>query len=55
MLEQGFIGATVFARLGDTWSGIILSGAAILSLPEIGVDLPLEELYAGVELTGPED
>jgi Uma2 family endonuclease len=55
MLEQSFIGATVFARPGDTWSGSILSGAAILSLPEIGVDLPLEELYAGVELTGPED
>lgn len=52
MLEQERIGATVFARVGDDWIGRILADDAILSLPEIGIDLPLAELYEGLDLSG---
>jgi Uma2 family endonuclease len=50
MLEQDRIGATVFARSGDDWIGHVLAGTTLLKLPEIDVELPLNELYAGLEL-----
>ena len=48
MLEQDGIGATVYARSGETWTLEILVAGAVLSLPEIGVELPLAELYEGL-------
>ena len=48
MLEQDGVGATIYARLGDTWTHEILIANSILSLPEIGVELPLAELYEGI-------
>jgi Uma2 family endonuclease len=54
MLEQVRIGATVFARDGAKWVGTVLLEDAILAMPEIGVELPLRDLYAGVELPPPE-
>jgi Uma2 family endonuclease len=54
MLEQVRIGATVFARDGANWVGSVLLDDAILAMPEIGVELPLRDLYAGVELPPPE-
>ncbi len=54
MLEQVRIGATVFARNGTDWVGTVLSGDAVLAMPEIGVELPLRALYADVELPPPE-
>ncbi len=48
MLEQDGVGATIYARLGDTWTHEILIADSILSLPEIGVELPLAELYEGI-------
>jgi Uma2 family endonuclease len=51
ILEQDCIAATVFSRDGSHWITEILLDGAILSMPEIGVDLPLAELYEGVELT----
>jgi len=50
MLEQDRIGATVFARVGADWLGHILTDDATLTLPEIGLTLPLAELYEGVDL-----
>ena len=50
MLEQVRIGATVFARDGEKWVGTVLLDGAVLAMPEIGVELPLRDLYAGVEL-----
>jgi Uma2 family endonuclease len=47
MLEQGEIAATVFARAGEDWVGHLFTGAAVLAMPEIGVELPLADLYAG--------
>src|SRR5271165_3403572 len=48
MLEQDRRGATVYARSGDTWTLEILIAGSKLSLPEIGVELPLAELYDGI-------
>jgi Uma2 family endonuclease len=48
MLEQDHQAATIFARQGDDWVGHVVSGDVILAMPEIGVDLPLAELYDGV-------
>lgn len=50
MLEQDRIGATVFSRAGDDWVGHVLGEDAILQMPEIGVELPLAELYDGIDL-----
>ena len=48
ILEQDFVGATVFARAGDDWVGHVLGADAVLVMPEIGIELPLSELYEGV-------
>lgn len=48
MLEQTRRAATVFARAGDDWAGHVLTADAVLAMPEIGVELPFAELYAGV-------
>ena len=48
MLEQDGASATVYARSGETWTHEILIADSILALPEIGVELPLAELYEGV-------
>jgi Uma2 family endonuclease len=48
MLEQDRQAATVFAREGDDWVGHVVSGDVTLAMPEIGVELPLAELYEGV-------
>ena len=51
MLEQDFIGATVFARAGGDWVGHVLGADAILAMPEIGIELPMAELYEGIVFT----
>ena len=48
MLEQDRIGATVYARAGDSWTHEILIAESMLALSEIGVGLPLAELYEGL-------
>ena len=48
MLEQDRRGATIFSRDGDDWVGHVLAGDVALALPEIGIELPLAELYEGV-------
>ena len=48
MLEQDGVSATVYARSGETWTHEILIADSVLTLPEIGVELPLAELYEGV-------
>ena len=53
MLEQDRIGATMFARDGSGWVGHILDAGAILSMPEIGIEVPLAEFYEGVALGKP--
>lgn len=52
MLEQDEIAATVFERAGEAdedWIGHILAADAVLRMPEIGVEVPLVELYDGFD------
>lgn len=48
MIEQDMMAATVFERAGDDWVGHLMTGEAVLAMPEIGVDLALAEVYEGV-------
>jgi len=48
MLEQDRVGATVYTRAGDRWTFDILPEGAVLAMPEIGVEVPLAELYEGL-------
>ena len=55
VLQQSHIGALVFTRHGDHWADEVLTGeTAILAMPEIGIEVPLSEIYADLVLT-PED
>src|SRR5208282_2276184 len=55
MLEQDRIGATVYALVSDLWRHEILIADSTLALPEIGVALPLAELYEGLVFAPQED
>ena len=55
MLEQDGVGATVYARSGETWTHEILVADSILALPEIGISLPLAELYEGIVFEAKQD
>ena len=55
MLEQDGVSATVYARSGETWTHEILIADSILALPEIGVELPLAELYEGIAFESERD
>jgi Uma2 family endonuclease len=47
VLEQTHAGALVFRHKGDDWVSEALTGDdAVLHLPEIGIEIPLAELYA---------
>ncbi|MEJ0019487.1 MAG: Uma2 family endonuclease [Acetobacteraceae bacterium] len=49
ILEQTSQAATVHARSGNGWMTDILTGDAVLDLPEIGAGIALSDLYEGVE------
>ncbi len=51
MQEQDSQAATVLAREGDRWVGSLLTGDAMLAMPEIGIEVPLAELYDGLDLS----
>ncbi len=49
VLQQSRAGALVFARKGEDWAAETVFGeAAVLRLPEIGIEIPLAECYADV-------
>jgi len=53
ILEQTHAAGIVFVRKGEEWVSEIVAGDdAVLHLPEIGIAIPLREIYADVELTG---
>jgi len=54
MLEQDRLGAIIFSRDGDDWVGHVLAGDTAMSLPEIGIELPLAALYEGVAFAEPD-
>ena len=51
MLEQDSIAAAVYIRSEAAWTHDLLVADSILALPEIDVELPLAELYEGVDLS----
>ena len=53
MLEQVEIGGTMFERVGDDWIGHILAPGDVIRMPELGIELPLAELFDGVDLSDP--
>jgi Uma2 family endonuclease len=54
VLAQDAIGGTLFERIGPDWIGHLLAADSILSMPEVGIELPLAELYEGVDLAQPD-
>ncbi len=51
VLEQTHRAALVFRRSGEDWVSEVLSGdEAVLTMPEIGIDVSLAEFYVDVEL-----
>ncbi len=48
-LSQDKMGGMMFERIGANWVGHLLAADAVLSKPEIGLELPLAELYDGVD------
>jgi hypothetical protein len=37
----------------DRWVGSLFTGDAVLAMPEIGIEMPLAELYEGLDLSQP--
>lgn len=54
ILEQDRIGATVYVRDGDRMVVETIARGDTLALPEIGVELALDDLYRGVEPEQPD-
>jgi Uma2 family endonuclease len=56
MLEQVAIEGMMFTRTADAadWIGHILEPETVLQIPEIGIELPLAELYADLDLSSPQ-
>lgn len=56
VLQQTHAGATVFARKGEDWvTELVSGGEALLRMPEIGIEIPLAELYIDVDLAAMQD
>ena len=53
MLEQTAMEGMMFSRAGEgsDWIGQIFGADAVLHIPEIGIDLPISELYADIDLS----
>jgi len=55
MLEQTAVEGTEFQRTDDAdWVGHIIGPDAVLRMPEIGIELPLAEIYADIDLSAPD-
>lgn len=53
-LDPEAMAGTMFERVGGEWVGRLIGVDTILRMPEIDIELPLSELYDGVDL-GPGD
>ena len=54
ILSQESISANVYERTGNHWVGTLVADpAAVLAMPEIGIELPLAVLYDGLEFNAP--
>lgn len=50
MLEQDRVFATVITRTGTGWDHALAGPGGTLAMPEIGVEIPMTELYDGLAL-----
>ena len=50
MMEQDSIAATVFLREGTEWTAHAYIGANVLLMREIGIEIPLADIYADAQL-----
>jgi Uma2 family endonuclease len=57
ILEYASVGLTVLSRAGaeDQWTAITLTDGDTLHMPEIGIEIPVSELYEGVDLQAADD
>jgi Uma2 family endonuclease len=55
VLAQDAIGGTMFERVGEDWTGRLLSADSLLRMPEIGIEVSMTEFYEGVELAAEDD
>ncbi len=52
ILEQTHAAALVFSRRNGEWAAETVTGeSAVLAMPEIGIEVPLAELYEGVAVS----
>jgi Uma2 family endonuclease len=49
LIEQDAVSAMAFTRGEESWSGRVLWPGSVLALPELGIELPLDELYDGLD------
>jgi Uma2 family endonuclease len=50
VLTQDAVGGTMFERGATDWVGHLLGADSVLRMPAIGIELPLAELYDGVDI-----
>ena len=55
ILEQTSRAATIFTRIDGIWASTILGGDAEPEMPEIGISVPLNDLYLDVEFPPDEE
>jgi Uma2 family endonuclease len=56
VLHQDAAAAIVFSHRAGEWVTELVAGDnAVVTLPEIGIDLPLAEIYAGITFPGGDD
>jgi Uma2 family endonuclease len=55
MIEQTSLAATVLERRGDAWVDTLIGEGDPISLPSVGIEIPLAELYEGVVFAAADD
>ena len=54
MIEQDEVLVTVVAREGELWTINVLRADGVVVMPEIGIEIPVGEIYSDVELLSAE-
>jgi Uma2 family endonuclease len=54
VIAQDAISGTMFERVAADWVGPLLSADSVLHMPEVGIELPLAELYDSVDVASTE-
>jgi Uma2 family endonuclease len=49
LVEQRKVSAQMMARVGDQWLATTATGGDTISMPEIGIEVPLMEFYLGLD------